>query len=184
MSAQGSDVQSLRFQIDPRPGESLRGCSAIAQAAMSPGRANLIVYALYAAVFVAAFFLTPATWITTFLIGLVAVLATTLALQAEGRSQLRRLQASDPHALETHYVEIGPEGIHTWCSHVDVRYPWPEFTKVAENTEFYLFIRPSATGAAIPKRVLDDATESVLRARIREWSPDRGTALARERSSV
>lgn len=180
MSTLISDSRPLRFQIDPQPGESLRGCSAIAQSAMSRARTNVIVFGLYAGVALAAYFLTPTTTLTTFAIGLVAVAGTIIALQAEGRSQIRRLQENDPHSLETYFVELGPEGIHTWCSHVDARYPWQEFTKTTENKEFYLFVRPSGTGAAIPKRLLDNASEAALRAQIRQWSPDRGAALARD----
>jgi GNAT superfamily N-acetyltransferase len=139
-----------------------------------------MVIGLYAGVALAAYFLTPSTRLTTFLIGLVAVLATMTALRLDGRSQMRRLQEGDPHSLETHFVELDPEGIRTWCAHVDARYPWREFTKTTENNEFYLFVRPSGTGAAIPKRLLDDATESALRVHIREWAPDRGAGLARE----
>lgn len=180
MSTQTSDSQLLRFQIDPQPGESLRGCSAIAQSAMPRGRTNVIVFGLYAGVALAAYFLTPTTTLTTFAIGLVAVAGTIIALQAEGRSQIRRLQENDPHSRETYFVELSPEGIHTWCLHVDARYPWAEFAKTTENKEFYLFVRASGTGAAIPKRVLNAASEATLRAHIHQWSPDRGAALARE----
>ena len=30
------------------------------------------------------------------------------------------------------------DGVHTWCGHVDARYPSREFAKVSENGEFYL----------------------------------------------
>ena len=171
---------TLRFQIDPQPGESARACTAIARSSISMTRGNLLVLGLCAAVGLASYFFTPATRLTTFLIGLGAVLATIYGLQAEGRSRLRRLQAADPHSVETHFVEISEAGLRTWCAHVDARYAWTDFTKVVENNEFYMFVRPNGGGAAIPKRLLDDPGEAHLRERINEWSPDRGANLARE----
>jgi len=173
-------MDNLRFEIDPTPEETRRACSAIAQACLPPSRGNAILFGMYTAVGIAAYFLTPATRPVTFLIGLVAVAATALLLQAEGRSRLRRLQVEDAHARERHFVELSPEGVRAWCSHVDARYPWKDFFKVVENSEFYLFLRPSGNGSAIPKRLLDDVTETELRERIRAWSPDSGTGLARE----
>jgi hypothetical protein len=134
---------------------------------------------MYVAVGVAAYYLTPATGWATFLIGLVAVAATALLLQAEGRSRVRRLQSDDPHARETHFIELNPNGFRAWCSHVDARYPWKDFAKVTENGEFYLFLR-AGNGSAIPKRILDESTEAELRHRIRAWAPDGGAGLARE----
>jgi hypothetical protein len=49
-----------------------------------------------------------------------------------------------------------------------------------ENGEFYLFARPSGSGSAIPKRLLDPVTEAALRERINEWAPDHGSGLARD----
>jgi len=40
----------FRFEITPLPNESMRACSAIAQAAMSPSRGSLVLFALYAGV--------------------------------------------------------------------------------------------------------------------------------------
>jgi len=174
-SIEGS--QALRFQIEPLPGETQRVCAAIARAAIPPRRAGLILIGLYAAIIAAAWFLTPATRATTVMIGVVSVLATVSALQAEGRSRLRRLYLGDPHSRETHYVELTPEGVRTWCAHVDARYAWSEFTKVVETPEFYLLVRPSGSGAAIPKRLLDDAGASELRQQIRVWAPTIGALL-------
>jgi len=140
----------------------------------------VIVLGLYVAVGAASFVFTPATTFATLVIGLGAVLGTAFALQFEGRLRLRRLQASDPHAQETHFVELTQEGLHAWCAHVDARYPWRDFSKVTENGEFYLFARPNGSGSAIPKRLLDPTTEAALRERILEWSPDLGSGLARE----
>ena len=173
----------MRFQIDPRPGESQRACGAIARVVMPPSRATLIVLGLYVVVGVAAYVLTPATRFATLAIGVAAVIGTAYALQAEGRGRLARLQADDPHALETHFVELGPEGVHAWCSHIDARYPWRDFTRIAEDREFYLFARPNGTGAAIPKRLLDATMDQALRERIREWAPERGSSLARPAGS-
>jgi hypothetical protein len=48
-----------------------------------------------------------------------------------------------------------------------------------ENNEFYLFVRPSGGGAALPKRLLDSVTDVSLRECIAQWSPDGGAGLAR-----
>lgn len=172
--------QTLHFKIDPQPGEATRACTAIARTVIPPGRANLLLFSLYCAVGIAAYFLTPATRLTTFVIGLGGVIGTAYGLQVVGRMNLRHLRLADPHAEETHFVEVSIDGVHTWCSHVDARYPWADFAKVAENDEFYMLARPNGTGAAIPKRLLDDAANAQLRDRVRDWSPDRGANLARE----
>jgi hypothetical protein len=172
-------VQSLRFEISPLPDESQRACTAIAQAALPASRSGLLMFALYAGVGGAAYLLTPTTWPLTFLIGIVAIAATALGLQAEVRRRLRRLRLDDPHARETHFVELSPDGIRAWCSHIDARYPWSDFARTVENGDFYLFVRPSGTGTAIPKRLLDDTLEAQLRACVQQWSPDRGSGLAR-----
>ncbi len=172
-----SDRYSLRFQIDPARGETLRACSAIVRASLPPSRANGLVGLVYAAVILAAYFLTPATRATTIVIGVGAALATVAVLQAEGRSRLRLLQENDPHARETHFVELGDEGVHTWCAHLDARYPWAEMTKIAEDKEFVLFVRGSGSGAAIPKRLLDGSRDAELRRRVAGWAPGLGAAL-------
>jgi hypothetical protein len=162
------------------PDENQRACMAIAEASLPRSRGSLIILGLYAAVVAAASFLTPTTAPATMIIGVVAILATALALHAEARRRVRRLQANDPHARETHFVELSPDGVHSWCAHVDTRYPWRDFKKVTENKEFYLFVLSSGNGSAIPKRILDDTVDAQLRSRIREWSPDGGSSLARE----
>lgn len=103
-----------------------------------------------------------------------------MALSAVARARARRRHANDPHARETFFIELGAEGLRTWCSHVEARYPWRDFTRVTETQEFYLFVLPSGSGSALPKRLLNDAQESELRSCIREWSADHGGALARE----
>lgn len=174
--------QALRFQIDPTPGESARACAAIARCVVPTKRGNLLLLGLYAAVGVAAYVLTPDTWLTTFVIGVGGIVATVYGLQTINRANVRRLQQADPHATETHFVELSVAGVHTWCAHIDARYPWADFAKVVENNEFYMIVRPSGTGAAIPKRLLSDPDDTGLRERIRQWSPDRGRNLAGERT--
>lgn len=180
MATDIKDEPTLRFQIDPTPDEARRACVAILRAILPPDRSSLILIAVYAAVVVAAYYLTPTTTPLTILIGVLAAAATAYSLQAYGRARLRRLQTDDPHAREPHFVELSPDGLRAWCDHVDARYPWRDFVKIAEDQDFYLFVRPSGTGAAIPKRLLDDALDSELRRRIREWAPDHGAGLARE----
>ena len=170
----------VRFQIDPNPEESQRACMAIARAVLPPDRSQLALWAIVAGVTGAAYVVTPDTWDATTAIGAAAVFTTTSTLQLLGRARLRRLRGADPHARETHYIELSPDGVRTWCSHVDARYPWAEFVTVTEDTEFYLFARGSGVGTVIPKRLLTDVEDAALRGRIREWSPDRGAALARE----
>ena len=172
-------MDSLRFEINPTPEETRRACAALVQACLPPSRGNAILFGMYVVVGVAAYYLTPTTRPLTFLIGLVGVAATALLLQAEGRSRVRRLQSDDAHAREAHFIELNPDGLRAWCSHVDARYPWKDFVKVIENREFYLFLR-GGSGSALPKRVLDESTEAALRDCIRAWSPDGGGGLAIE----
>jgi hypothetical protein len=170
--------QPLRFEITPQPGENARSCAALVVSAVPKSRGTWFFVALCLGVALASFIL-PASRASTFLVGLAAVYAAVYGLQAVGRANLRQLQDQDPHSQETQFVEIGPDEIHTGCAHVSARYPWREFAKVFENTEFYLFMRATGGGAAVPKRILDAAKDEELRARIRDWSPDRGAGLAR-----
>ena len=178
MATDLSIQKRMRFQIDPTPGETQRACSAIVRACLPPSRRSQVMIALYVVIGAAAWFLTPKSWPMTLVIGVGAVLATESALRAESRSRMRRLQASDPHALETHHVELGPEGVHAWCGHIDARYPWQDYSRVLEDREFYLLVRPSGTGTAIPKRLLDPPRDAELRERIREWAPEQAAGLA------
>jgi hypothetical protein len=115
----------------------------------------------------------------TFLVGYLAIAGTWYALHLEAKLRLRTLTTDDPHAHETFFVEISVDGVRGWCAHIDVRHPWSDFANVTENTEFYLFTRPNGSGSFIPKRLLDDVADAELRDRIREWSPDHGSGLAR-----
>ena len=146
---------------------------------MPPSRFVSVMFALYTAVGLAAFALARPTFPATFLLGIVAVGATAVSLQAEGRRRLRALRRNDAHELEPHVLELSPDGIRSSCSHIDARYGWPDFARTIENNEFYLFVRPSGAGAALPKRLLDPVTEASLRECIIEWSPDGGAGLAR-----
>ena len=174
------DGKALRFQIDPTPREAERACQAIVQVALPPSRANAIILGLYAVGVTAAWVFTPATRVLTSVIAVGAVAFTAMALHAEGRRRVRHLRTDDPHARETHYIELDAVGVRTWCAHIDARYPWAEFPTVAENKEFYMLVRPSGNGVAIPKRLLDEAMARELRACLREWAPDGGIALGRE----
>jgi len=146
---------------------------------MPPSRGNLVMLALYGAVGIAAFLVARSTFPATFVIGLGAVAATALSLQAEGRRRLRALRGNDPHELEAHVLELSSDGIRSSCAHIEARYAWSDFVRAIENKEFYLFVRPSGAGAALPKRLLDQVTEASLRDCIARWLPDGGSGLAR-----
>jgi hypothetical protein len=163
------ESNSLRFQIDPTPEESQRACAAVARACLPPSRRDLFLLAVYAAVGIAAVYVTPATTAETFFIGLLAITATVAVIELEMRLRFRHLRKADPHAREPHFVEVSREGVRSWCAHIDARYPWRDFSKITDNSEFYLFVRPSG-GSMIPKRLLDEAKDSELRARVREWA--------------
>lgn len=154
MSAPAAKPDVLQFRITPLAEEGMRGCTAVARAALGTGHANAIAMAIFLTVAALAFVVTPATPARTTLIAVWAVIGTLYALQMDSRARLRRVQSRDPHALEEYSVEIGPDVVRTWCAHIDARYPWREFTQVSENAEFYLFVRPSGSGIAFPKRVL------------------------------
>lgn len=167
----------MRFQVDPRPDETQRACRAIVQASLPRSHGDVVLVVVIAAVVIAAFVLTPTTVNKTAAIAVGGVFLTVVGLQLAGRARLRHLRTNDPHALETHFIELGPDGVHTWCAHIDARYPWQDFTKVTENDEFVLFVRGSGNGSAIPKRLLDESTNRELRRSIGEWLGDRANAL-------
>jgi hypothetical protein len=173
----------LKFEIDPQPGESLRACEAIAKRVLPPSGQPELLFGLYVIAMLSGFVLVPSARFTAGLIALLAVVATAVVLPLSGRRRLARLQANDPHATERHFVELSAAGVHTWCSHVNSRYGWADFREAAEDKEFYLLVRPSGAGVAIPKRVLDEARAEELRARLREWSPDRGANLGSHESA-
>jgi len=178
MATNIENYRALRFQIEPTPDETQRACAAILRASLPPSRANALMIALYAAIIAAAWIFTPATRASAVVIGVGAALATMSLLQAESRRRVRHLRENDPHARETHYVELDPVGIHTWCAHIDAKYPWRDFSKACETTEFFLFVRPSGAGAAVPKRLLLNGQDVELRDRIREWAPELESGFA------
>ena len=125
---------------------------------------------LYALIVVAAFVLPPSRPLTI-IIGVGAVLATEVLLRIEAQSRVRGVQASDPHAAEPHFIELGADGLRAWCAHVDTRYTWDGTTGIRESPEFYLFLRGSGVGLAIPKRLLDAERDAELRRSLRDWAP-------------
>ena len=176
MSTSISSGDVLQFRIDPQPGETQRACVAIAQASLPPSRRSAIMIGLYGAIIVLAFVITPSTRPQTIVIGVGAVLATEALLRRESVGRVRRVQTQDAHALETHYVELSPTGVHTWCEHVDARYPWAEYRTVSQSPEFFLLLRAGGTGTAIPKRLLDDERARDLERRLSGWMTDRASA--------
>jgi hypothetical protein len=171
-------MTSLRFQIDPLPRETFRGCQAIVAASLPPNRSVLIVIAVYALIGAAAAMVTPSTAPATIIIAIGGLLVLVYGSQAYSRRRTSTLIDADPHALETHFIELDTDGIHCWCKHMDSRFSWADVTKVKESRDFYLFLRPGGNGVAIPRRVLDADLESQLQSRIKEWSPDKGAHLA------
>ena len=161
----------LRLQIDPLDGEMQRACAAITRASLPPTWLHALGVVLYIAIAAAAYVFTPDTATRTIPIGLGAVVLTVLMLQWDTRRRFRHIQQRDPHARETHYVELSPDGLRTWCDHIDARYPWAEFTRLLVTKEFYLFVRPSGLGSAVPRRLLDHARDVSLRSRVIEWAP-------------
>ena len=176
MTASIKSGEILQFRIDPQPGETWRACVAIAQAALPPSRRSAIMIGLYAIIIVLAFVVAPSTRLQTIIIGVGAVVATEALLRRESIGRVRRAQTQDPHALETHYVELSATGVHAWCEHVDARYPWAEYRTVAQTPEFFLLLRAGGNGTAIPKRLLDGERSRELEARLAEWMPNQAFA--------
>jgi len=160
--------------------ESQRGCEAVVAATLPPSRAGWITVAVYLLVGLAAVLIAPGTAAVTALLAVGGVLAALSALQAEARWRGRRALATDPHRDEPYLVELSAEGIRIYCDHVDARITWAGITCVEETAEFYLFLRGSSGGPAVPKRALSDSDDQQLRELVRRWSPDRGAGLARE----
>jgi len=182
-SIKSGDV--LQFRIDPQPGETQRACTAIVLASLAPSRRSAIMIGLYAAVIVLAFIMTPGTRPQTVIIGVGAVMATEALLRRESVGRARRVQDQDPHALETHHVELSAAGVRAWCDHVDARYPWAEYRAVIQNPEFFLLLRSGGTGTAIPKRLLDADCTRELEMRLADWVPVvRRPELANARRSI
>jgi hypothetical protein len=158
----------VRFEIHPLPGESLRGCQALAKESLPPDRSDVISFGVCFAVVIAAYLLTPSTPVITTLIAVGAVLTLILGSQAHAKARLTQLRAADKHSLETYFVELDDTGARTWCNHVDARYPWGDLTRATESAEFFLLIRPGGSGVAIPKRVVGTGAAE-LRERLSAW---------------
>ena len=159
---------SVRFEIHPIPGESFRGCQALAIESLPPDRSGVISFGVCFAVVMAAYLLTPSTAGVTTLIATGAIIAFILGSRAHAKGRVAQLRAADKHALETHFVELDETGARTWCNHVDARFPWCDFTRATENAEFVLLIRPGGSGIAIPKRVVGTGAAE-LRERLSVW---------------
>jgi hypothetical protein len=144
---------------------------------MPKARGNLVFAGIFLGVIALSFVLPPSS-VSAFIVGFVTLYATIFGLQMAGRANIRELQAKDPHALETFFVEINEAEVRTGCAHIAASYPWSEFARVTEDNEFYLFVRTAGGGAALPKRILDGPAEQSLRACISAWAPDRGAGLA------
>jgi hypothetical protein len=157
-----------RFEIRPLPGESLKGCQALIRESLPPDRSGAISFGVCVAVAIAAYVLTPSTAVVTTLVAAGAILALIFVSQAHAKSRLTHVRAADKHALETYFVELDDTGARTWCSHVDARFPWNDFTRATENAEFFLLLRPGGSGIAIPKRVVGTGAAE-LRERVSGW---------------
>lgn len=161
----------MRFEIDSNPAEAQRACAAIARAVFPPTRFAISLVVLYACVWAASFYFTPATRTATAFIAIAAVMAAVFLLQFDLQSRGRSAQARDPHAHETHYVELTADGVHTWCAHVDARFPWTDFSRVMDTSEFLLFARPSGVGVAVPKRLTNADELEILLSEVQTWAP-------------
>lgn len=162
----------MRFDIDPQPGENHRACVAIVRAVLPTQAAGIALLGVYAAIVIAAILLTPKTIVFTTLIGLSAVWATAGVQQLDYQRRMRLAQKRDPHATERYFVEVSEAGVRMWCGHLDARYPWSDFARVVQTSEFLLFALPSGTGASVPLRVTDVATVATLFEQVRVWAPE------------
>ena len=54
-------ASSVRFEIRPIPGESFRGCQALAKESLPPDRSGVISFGVCFAVVITAYLLTPST---------------------------------------------------------------------------------------------------------------------------
>lgn len=169
----------MRFRIVPTEAETTRGCQAMIAATFPRSKAQLVVAAVYFLVGASAFTLVPSSPVLVTVIAVGGMMLMMFALQLEANSRTRRARRDDPHTEEAHDLEVSTEGIRAWCAHVDTRYTWDGITKVVESNEFYVFVRGSGGGPALPKRVLASDEESELRQLIAQCSPDRGAGLAR-----
>jgi hypothetical protein len=169
---------SLQIRVDAEPDEAYRGCEALVAAMYPRSHAVWIVMVIYALAGLSAVMFAGEAAAVTITIAIGALLAVSWAIQLEARWRRRRALAADPHRDEAHFIELSDEGIRTYCDHVDSRITWSAITAVKETSAFYLFVRGASGGVAVPKRALTPAMDQTLRAGVRQWSPDRGSALA------
>lgn len=169
----------MRFEIDPLPNESRRGSAAIVKATLPPSRADVLLLAFIGAIWAGAHVLAPEVEGVVVLTALIAVIGSVTIVLVYAKRRIRALKSSDPHADEHYFIELGPDGLHSGCQHVDARYPWKDFQKITENGEFYLLCRGNGSGAAVPKRLLSAQADSALRSALQEWGGAR-CQLARE----
>lgn len=170
------------IRIDPKPDESLRACQAMATAVAADlprSRAGWIIIAAYVLVSGAAYLVGVRDWPLVGALAFGGLFGALMALQWEARWRARRLVTLDPHNLEPHHVEVTDAGVRAWCEHVDMRLTWDGITRVAETSDFYVFVRGSGGGPTVPKRVLSDAEDAAIRDLICRWAPDGGAFLAR-----
>jgi len=167
-------------RFTPDASETLRACTALADGLRRPARAQLILIAVFAVVFLAARVLAPAQWPIIVLLSTGSTMLAFVGIQSEYRLRTTRTLAEDPHLAETHEIEITTERLRSECSHVRTDYSWTGIQRVTENQEFYLFSTGPAAGVAVAKRLLTDDDDQDLRAIVRAAAPDRGANLARE----
>lgn len=170
--------QQMLVSIVPTADENIRIRAAVTRKVLVRNYSDAYLIALYLAIAAIAFVLTRATWLISVPLVVMGVSGGVWLLQREARRRTRATIARDPHALEPYRVAVDESGIRTVCDHIECRMAWSYFTSVRETTELYLFLR-AIGGYAIPKRVLDDATDTELRDLVRRWSPDQGSGLAR-----
>jgi hypothetical protein len=167
----------MLLRLDPLEGENVRASRAMIKPSSPRSYANEVVLAAYATIIALALLLTPKIWPATAGAGIFGAGLVIVAVAREAKWRARRARPRDAHALEPWQIEVNAAGIRTWCDHVDVHYSWSGITRAIETPEFFLFLRGPNGGPVIPKRILDAALTSELRANVRDWSPDHGASL-------
>lgn len=150
---------------------------ALGTATLPPSRAGWVMGAVYVGVAVGAVVLAPSTLPVTLLLACGGMVVGMSAIQLDVRSRLRRALDEDPHREEAYTVEVGEEGIRTYCDHVDTRITWSGITRVVAMRDCYVFVRGATGGATVPRRTLSAADDERLREMVRQWSPDGGAGL-------
>jgi hypothetical protein len=159
----------MRFEIDPLPDETLKACQALVAMELPPSRWPLILLGVYGLVVAASFAFARSTMPATVFIGIGSVMLALTLWERYNRARTGRLLGRDTHGRERHFIEVDAEGVRAWCSHAESRYSWTDFTAVSETKDFILLRRSGGNGSAIPKRLLDDASDAAIRASLRQW---------------